>query len=362
MPEPLKNVFNEAFTDLLTAELSIHHKSFNGNRFKKDIFDESWADRELKDRMRHLATVLGGHLPPDYKDALEVLKPVSERFEGLEAMIFPDFVEVHGLDNYEASIDALEHFTPLSSSEFAVRPFILKHGDRMMKQMSRWADSDNYHIRRLASEGCRPRLPWAMALPEFKKNPAPVLSILQKLKNDPSEYVRRSVANNLNDISKDNPAILLEVAKNWLGVSNETDWIIKHASRTLLKSGDPAALALFGFKRPSHISLKELKSAKTVKWGEKLEFAFTIETSKKNLGKLRIEYAIDFMKASGKQARKIFKVSESVYTGKKKEVIRAHSFKNISTRRYYAGNHNLAIIINGCEIGSRKFMLSMVQD
>jgi len=362
MPEALKNVYNEAFVDSLVAEIKRSHKSIKANRFKKEIFDESWANRELKDRMRHLATVLGRFLPPAYEDALDVLKPASGSFEGLEAMIFPDFVEVFGLDNYAASIDALQHFTLFSSSEFAVRPFIVKYGDKMMAQMSHWADSDNHHIRRLASEGCRPRLPWAMALPEFKKNPAPVLGILEKLRQDPSENVRRSVANNLNDISKDNPAVLLELARNWMGDNPETDWIIKHACRTLLKEGRPAALALFGYKKPSHISLGVLKTGKTVRWGEKLAFTFTIESSKKKLGKLRIEYAIDFMKASGKQVRKVFKISESVYAEKRKQVMRSHSFKKITTRRYYVGDHNLAIIINGCEIGNRKFRLTHVQE
>lgn len=358
MPALLKNVYNEAFVESLSIELENYYQSLEKAHFKKDIFDNSWDDRELKGRMRHLAIVLGKHLPQNYQQALQVLKPVSERFEGIEAMIFPDFVEVYGLDNYQASVDALEHFTPFASSEFAVRPFIVRYKDRMMGQMSRWAESDNYHIRRLASEGCRPRLPWAMALPQFRKEPAPVLKILEKLKNDPSEFVRRSVANNLNDISKDNPALFLTVAKNWLGVNPGTDWIIKHGSRTLLKSGEPAVLALFGYKKPDHIAVKILSAEKEVKWGGELEFSFTLESRNKNLGKLRIEYAIDFMKANSKQIRKIFKISESDYKVEKKDVVRSHSFKEITTRKYYAGDHNLAIIINGHEMGSRRFRLT----
>ncbi len=358
MPALLKNVYNEAFVESLSIELENHYQSFEKAHFKKDIFDTSWADRELKGRMRHLAIVLGKHLPQNYQQALQVLKPVSERFVGIEAMIFPDFVEVYGLGNYQASVDALEHFTPFASSEFAVRPFIVRYKDRMMGQMSRWAESDNFHIRRLASEGCRPRLPWAMALPQFRKEPAPVLKILEKLKNDPSNFVRRSVANNLNDISKDNPAVFLTVAKNWLGVNPGTDWIIKHGSRTLLKSGEPAVLALFGYKKPAHIAVKILSAEKEVKWGGELEFSFTLESRNKSLGKIRIEYAIDFMKANGKQIRKIFKISESDYKVKKKDVVRPHSFKEITTRKYYAGDHNLAIIINGHEMGSRRFRLT----
>lgn len=358
MPEPLKNLYNEAFVDTLSIDLSTRYKLFNVAAFKKDIFDMSWPEKELKERMRHLATMLGRHLPSVYEQALAVVKPVAEKYRGVEALIFPDFVEVHGLDNYETSVDALAFFTPFSSSELAVRPFIVRYGEKMMTQMSLWAESDNHHVRRLASEGCRPRLPWAMSLPEFKKNPDPVIKILEKLKRDPSEYVRRSVANNLNDISKDHPELLLKIAKQWQGENPETDWIIKHACRSLLKSGEPRALALFGFRKPAHISLNQLKVGKTVKWGEALEFSFEIESSKKKLGKLRIEYAIDFMKSNGKQARKVFKISESDYGEHIKSVSRTYSFRKISTRKYYSGDHSLAIIINGHEFSSRKFRLT----
>src|SRR5690606_550673 len=144
-------------------------------------------------------------LPPDYIEAVGVLKKAAPYFTGLEAMIFPDFVETYGLDHWEASMDALELMTRYSSSEYAVRPFIAKDTERMMAQMLEWAHSDSEHVRRLASEGCRPRLPWAMGLTMLKKDPSPILPILETLKQDESLYVRRSVANNLNDISKDHP-------------------------------------------------------------------------------------------------------------------------------------------------------------
>ncbi|EDN66091.1 DNA alkylation repair enzyme [Beggiatoa sp. PS] len=273
-------------------------------------------------------------------------------------MFFPCYVELYGLNEYEDSILALEYFTEFSSSEFAVRPFIKKYNRRMMVQMEKWAESSNHHVRRLASEGCRPRLPWAMALPEFKENPAPVLKILEKLKDDDSEYVRRSVANNLNDISKDNPLILIDVAQKWLGKNPNMDRLVKHACRSLLKQGQPKILELFGFVKPDHISIEAFKIQESVNMGENLEFSFILKTQQGKLGKLRIEYAVDFLKNNGKLSRKLFKISESDYSGSKKVITKHHSFKNISTRKYYTGIHGLAVIVNGKELAKGDFGLS----
>lgn len=274
-------------------------------------------------------------------------------------MFFPDFVERYGLSEFEDSIEALEAFTKVSSSEFAVRPFIMRYPQRMMAQMEIWADSKNEDVRRLATEGCRPRLPWAMALPGFKSDPLPVLEILEKLKEDESEYVRRSVANNLNDISKDHPELVIRVARSWMGKSPETDWVAKHACRTLLKQGDPDALGLFGFGSPAHIEIDDLIVDDSVAWGDSLTFSFRLQTPKKRLGKLRIEYGIDFMKNNGRQSRTIFKISESDFTSRQKQVTRTHAFKPISTRKYYAGAHGIAIILNGQEVASGAFELVM---
>ncbi|MDQ6983540.1 MAG: DNA alkylation repair protein, partial [Ghiorsea sp.] len=247
MAEPLKHRYNKAFITSLSDALLKHHPAFENIQFHKLIFDAAWEAKELKQRMRHITECLHTCLPQDYAQALQILKPTSEQFSGFEAMFFPDYVECYGLNEYGLSIDALEHFTKYSSSEFAVRPFIIKYPEKMMQQMKHWASHENEHVRRLATEGCRPRLPWAMQLPIFIKDPTPVLDVLDTLQHDSSLYVRRSVANNLNDIAKDHPQIVLNIAKAWLGKNKDTDWLIKHACRTLLKQGNTEALALFGF-------------------------------------------------------------------------------------------------------------------
>jgi 3-methyladenine DNA glycosylase AlkC len=227
----------------------------------------------------------------------------------------------------------------------------------MMKQMELWADSDNSHVRRLASEGCRPRLPWAMALPDFKKDSTPILPILEKLKNDESEYVRRSVANNLNDISKDHRDLLVKISRDWLGNNENTNKLIKHACRSLLKQGDKVVLLLFGFTDPCHITLSDFFVHDSVFMGENLSFSFSLYSKERDLGQIRIEYAIDFMKNNGRQARKVFKISEADYSGNSKFVEKNHSFRKISTRTYYPGEHGLTIIVNGVEFASGHFTL-----
>lgn len=358
MAEQLKFLYNEDIINKLSDEILIHYKDFNKNGFKNKVFNKEWKDKELKERMRHITVTLRDFLPKDYVVALNILKDTSNVIkDGFAPMFFPDFVEVYGLDYYEESIKALEHFTKTSSSEFAIRPFIIKYENKVMKQMTEWADSDNYHVRRLATEGCRPRLPWAIGLPAFKTDPTLVIEILNKLKDDPEEYVRRSVANNLNDISKDHPDVIVDLSKEWLNKDKNRRWLVKHANRGLLKKGDVKTLSLFGFKAPDNIGIKGFSLTREVLLMEDLNFEFDLNTTKENLGKLRVEFAIYFMKKSGKNAKKVFSISESVISGNSKKIQKKFSFKNITTRKYYTGIHYLSIIINGVELEKKIFIL-----
>ncbi|MBE9032390.1 DNA alkylation repair protein [filamentous cyanobacterium LEGE 11480] len=362
MPEPLKNVYTPELIRALATAVKAEYSQFDVAEFERSIFNPAWQTEELKQRMRHIAISLQQYLPQDYAQAIALLLPVAAQFGGSECgdfeyMFFPDFVALYGLEDFEISMSALEHFTKFSSSEFAVRPFIVRYGDQMMQQMHRWAASDDPHVRRLASEGCRPRLPWAMALPQFKQAPTPVLPILEKLKNDDSLYVRRSVANNLNDIAKDHPQIVVDIAHRWFGQSPEVDWLVKHACRSLLKQGEPAVMSLFGFAAPDHVVCSDLVVQPQVSMGDALTFAFELHTDRLSLGQLRLEYAIDFMKAQGKRSRKVFKIAEADYQTAHKQFTKRHSFKPISTRTYYPGRHGLHLMINGIELAAAQFEL-----
>lgn len=361
MPELLKNRYNYETIHKLALSISAVYHSFQVNDFIYDIMDETWDELGLKARMRKITINLGRYLPADYEQALGIIDKViagyPTGFNDFTLMYFPDFVEVYGQDecHWDLSIAALERYTPSSSSEFAVRPFIITHEKRMMQQMAAWASHNHEHVRRLASEGCRPALPWGQALTSFKKDPSPVLGVLEQLKADPSLYVRKSVANNLNDISKTHPDLIAKLARDWYGKNKHTDWIIKHGCRTLLKQGNKDVLSIFGFADADCVETYNFAlGAAFVSIGEDVTFSFQIETKK--VAKIRLEYSIDYVKANGKQNRKIFQISEfTLKENSKKAYTKTHSFADIGTRKHYPGAHSITLIVNGAERGTLKF-------
>jgi len=357
MAEQLKYVYTEDYIKNLGNKIKENYKDFDEKAFLLSIFDTSWDDLELKQRMRHIAIKLNKALPFSYEKQLSILKPVSKSFSSFEAMFFQDFVEVYGLDDFENSMKALEVFTIDSSSEFAIRQFILKYEDNTIHQMKLWTKSKNEHLRRLASEGCRPRLPWAVALECFKKNPKKVLEILEILKNDESVYVQKSVANNLNDISKDNPHLVIKFVKNNLGKTKQLDWICKHASRTLLKKGNKEILKLFNFDKSSHINIKNFSCDSSVKINDNLDFSFILEANE-NIGNVRVEYIIDYLKSNQKHNKKIFMISQNEIKTTSKSFLKKQSFKNMTTRKHYTGKHYISILINGEEKIKKEFYLN----
>jgi len=358
--EPLKYMLNARSLREGALVMQSAYDAFRVDAFVDSVMDETWDDLELKARGRQVTLNLGKYLPPDYPEALAILEKVAAGYTSGPFVLgfsFPDFVEVYGQDEayWDASIKALERFTVYWSSEMAVRPFIIKNEARMMAQMLAWSTCENEHVRRLASEGCRPALPWAIALPKFKKNPAPILPILTQLKDDPSMYVRKSVANNLNDISKTRPDVVIKTASDWYGENNHTNWIVKHGCRTLLKKGNRDILALFGLNDHPNVAVEDFcLAAPSVAIGKDLVFSFTINT--KESAKLRLEFAIDYVKSGRKRSRKIFKISEiSLKAGERKHYTKNHSFADLSTRRHFSGIHSIVLIINGAEQGKIDF-------
>ena len=209
MAELLKNIYNEGFFDKFLVSLQQVYPSFDSKSFLKQVYNKDWEQKELKERMRHITIVMNAHLHVDFqKNAQLILEllPVLEKNgfppDNLEFTFLADLIEVYGMEDVQTSLDTFEVLTQFVSCEFAIRPFIIADQNLTLKRMLSWSKHKNHKVRRLASEGCRPRLPWAMALPKLKVDPAPILPILENLKADDSEYVRRSVANNLNDISK----------------------------------------------------------------------------------------------------------------------------------------------------------------
>ncbi len=366
MAELFKNIYSADFFAGFTDTLQKTVPGFDKTAFLANIFDGDWESRELKARMRHISIVLNDHLPGDYNSQVEtILQTIAQlqkdgyQEDSIEYMFFPDFMEVYGLKHYDISVTAFETVTKFTSCEFAVRPFIIKYEMQMVTRMLVWAKHNHPSVRRLASEGSRPRLPWAMAIPSFKKNPAPIMPILEALKNDPSESVRRSVANNLNDISKDNPDLVISIAKRWQGASLDTDRLLKHASRTLLKQGGAEIMALFGFGSVEDIHIKGFHIlTPKVEIGGALKFTFTLVNTSASISKLRLEYGLYYQKANASLSRKVFKISEKDYGAKSETVItRKQSFKIITTRVFHPGKHQLSLIINGTEMQKLDFHL-----
>ena len=337
------------------------YSSFQVDDFIKSTMDETWADLELKARGRQICLNLGKYLPADYSEAICIIDKVIVQHSSLVIFCIPDFIEVFGQDekNWDISISAMERYTQYASAEFTVRPFIINHEERMMAQMYVWSKHENEHVRRLSSEGCRPQLPWGQSLPKFKNDPSPILPILEQLKTDPSLFVRRSVANNLNDISKTHPDLFIKLVKGWYGKNEDTDWIIKHACRTLLKKGNRDVLAIFGYDDVGSIDVNGFNLDKSaVPIGGEITFFFTITV--KEATKVRLEYGIDFVKSNGKRNRKIFQISEIAFKAKqKKHYTKKHSFEDLSTRKHYPGIHSITLIVNGTERGCLDFELTL---
>lgn len=345
----LKEEFNELFIHQLADEFLKIYASFNREKFVKTTFSADWQNKELKERMRFITSKMHEFLHLSYVEQTQIIKKVAPKFSGIQGFVFPDFVQVYGINDFNTSTKALEFLTEFSTSEFAVRPFIEKYPTESIKQLLIWSKSDNHHVRRLSSEGSRPKLPWAPPLRGFIKDPTPVLPILENLKNDQSLYVRKSVANHLNDISKNHPALVLSICKSWYGKTKNTDWIVKQALRTLLKKGNKEALTIFGTANAYKIEVEALQLSKNkLQIGEELMFSFEINNTDKIHLTLRLEYIIHFMKSNGKTSPKIFKITESTFSSEtKKQLIRKHKFANLTTRKHYAGKHQLAIVVNG---------------
>jgi len=271
---------------------------------------------------------------------------------GFINMVPSDYVAKYGLEDPDASIPALEAFTQESSAEFAIRLFIDRYPERLMAQMLAWADHQHPDVRRLASEGSRPRLPWGIRLHAFVDEPSPILPILEKLKHDESESVRRSVANNLNDISKDNPQVVIDLLRHW-NADEENDqeirWITGHGLRTLVKKGDPEALELLGYPADPQILVRDVHiEPPRIALGDKITLTFTIESTGDRAQNLMIDYVVYHMRANGKLTPKVFKLKKvSIEPGEIIKIKKNHSFRPVTTRKYYPGAHAIQPQVNG---------------
>ncbi len=357
MAEQLKHMFNAAFVDRLALELKTIDPTFNSHSFIKSIISKDWVSLELKARAEKIAVKIEDHLPYSFHDQIIIIQQVAPKFSGFQGIIFPTFVEHFGLDYPTIAIPALKELTPYSSSEFAIRPFLIRYPETL-ETLYKWSLDENYYVRRLACEGCRPLLPWAMKLGQYVDDPLPIIPILRTLKNDPEDYVYRSVANNLNDISKHHPQLVLDLCREWVTESKTTRWVAKHALRTLLKAGNQEAMQLFGFGSIANMKLVNFKlKDMQLPIGHSTLFSCTAKNEGKP-GRFRFEYSIGYLKKSGQHNEKVFQIRELVLnTNEIVEIEKKVDFKNLSTRKHYPGPHYLTLKINGTPQNRVEFKL-----
>ncbi len=365
----LKNMINQPLIEQIADRIRVEHPAFARDEFVAAAA-EQLATLELKQRFAWIADKLRDFLPDDYPAALEILVSILDdargRFEPIEDAGFrllpiPTFVYRHGLEFPEASLDAMVVITLYTSCEGAIRPYIIHHTGLTMTRLHQWALDSNEHVRRLVSEGSRPRLPWWPPLREIIADPSPTLALLESLKDDPSLYVRRSVANHLNDISKDHPELMLERMAAWKsGASAERRWLINHALRSLVKKGDARALAILGYGE-AQVTLNALKLAPAVlQFGSELTFSFQLRSTDEKTQNLLVDFVMHFVKANGSTAPKVFKLKRlRLDAGESATIEKRMAIRPISTRRYYPGRQRLEIQVNGRILGGADFELVM---
>ncbi|MCR6500351.1 DNA alkylation repair protein [Shinella sp. CPCC 101442] len=365
MAEPLKNLLHPGLVTDMASHVSRVAPGFDAERFSA-LATDGMDTLELMQRAERIKDALAQTLPADFAAAADILRkalPDDTRpgLSGWALLPVNQFVSEYGLGHFDLSLALLKALTPHFTAEFGIRRFIHAEQDRALAEISGWVTDINHHVRRLASEGTRPRLPWAMRLPALVKQPAPILPILVALIDDPEDYVRRSVANSLNDIAKDHPALVADFVERHIDdASIARRQLLRHASRTLLKKGNAKALANFGFAAARGIDTSLTLATPVVVFGDTLGFSITVGNEDTMPQRLMIDYAIHHVKANGTLAPKVFKWKTlDLPAGGRQSIDKAHAIRAITTRVYYPGRHRIEILINGTVSAAADFDLRM---
>lgn len=359
MAEPLKNHFGPAVVHRLAKEIRAAWPEFDVKRFTADTL-HGFDALELMPRGLHIARALRRHLPPDAEQAIGVIvasieaqPKVTPEGSGMASFFYLPhvaFVAEYGLDCFEASMRAQYELTQRFTAEFSIRAFLERHEHATLDRLSRWATDSSVHVRRLVSEGTRPRLPWARRLRRFQADPRPVLQLLEILKDDPELYVRRSVANSLNDIGKDHPDVLIGVARRWMkGASEARRGLVAHALRSLVKAGHPAALRVLGYVEAPGVRVAAVRMTPArVRIGGKVSIVVELANPTSTAADVLVDLRVHFVKAGGKTSPKVFKLAtRRMAAGARATFRKTLSLAHLTTRRPYRGRHRVEVQLNG---------------
>ena len=365
MAEPLKHLLNEGVPPRVAAMVRRAWPSFDTAAFLRDV-EPGYERLELMRRGQRMADALREHLPQDVPRALAVLTDSLDPPMGLDAKGEPDagdrpysaflylphsmYIAAHGLPHWEDAMRAQHALTQRFTAEFSLRPYLLHHREDTLQRLHQWAQDDNAHVRRAASEATRPRLPWAPRLPAFQRDPGLALPLLEALKDDPSSYVRRSVANHLGDIAKDHPGLAAETARTWLrGASAERAALVRHGLRFLVKQGHGDALAALGLGHAVAVAVRDVHiTPASPRIGGKLRIAASLHNPLKHPQRVLADLQVHYVKASGETAPKVFKLSTlDIAPGATVVLGKTLSLAQMTTRTHYPGRHAVALLLNG---------------
>ena len=354
--EPFKEHFSYANARKIAAEIHRAHPGFDMKTFTRGL-EKKLAPLELKQRMQAVADHIEAALPLDAPALFAVLVKAlagdgKHGLRGFAVWPLTEIVARRGLEHFTESMDALAQMTQRFTAEFAIRPFIRHHREKTVQQLHRWCDHADEHVRRLASEGSRPFLPWGGNLSELLDSPYQTFDLLEKLHRDPSDYVRLSVANHLNDFSKGNAKLVIDTLTRWRKAAPRDlhlEKISRHACRTLLKNGHPAALKLHGYGSADSLEIESIElHGSSIRIGEKIAYRLVIHNKSQQSLRVMFDYAIHHRKGNGTLTPKVFKGRvKDLAAGECWEISGTHSFRPVTTRVYHAGTHRFEPRING---------------
>lgn len=369
MAASLKSRYGPEIPARIADMIARVHSAFPKRAFLRDAL-AGYQALELMPRGRHIARALRAHLPQDVPAALDILlasmDPPRTETEGAGLAPFlylphTVYVAEYALAHFDAAMRAQHALTQRFTAEFSIRPFIEKYPERTLAQLHAWTRDPSPHVRRLVSEGTRPRLPWAPRLRALQRDPHPALELLELLKDDPALYVRRSVANHLNDIGKDHPELLAATARRWLkGAGPERAWIVRHALRSAVKRGEAGALAVSGYGAKAEVTVRgKTITPQRAPIGSAVTIAFELVNKLPRKQRVLADLRVHYMKANGKTAPKVFKLKTVELAGKAAQAFtKKLSLAELTTRRHYPGLHGVEVLLNGRAVKIGDFTVS----
>lgn len=355
----LKDIFDRARFAHIATEAAAVVPGFDRDRFVA-LATDGLESMGIMERMRRTAEALNATLPDGYPRQLSILRDLGPRVgHSFAAVALSEYVALYGRHDFDRSMRALADLTRYGSSEFAVRHFLVADFDRAITIMLKWADDENEHVRRLASEGSRPRLPWSFHLRNLVADPSPTLPLLDALKADDSLYVRKSVANHLNDIGKDHPARLVAVVSGWQRDDARTAWISRHALRTLIKKGDADALAIVGATGEAQVAVERFDvTPASIALGDRISITAALRSTGDRSQRLVVDYAIHYVKKNGTASPKVFKLKVlDLAPGARAELSIGQTVRDFTTRTHQAGRHGIDLLVNGRTLARAAFEL-----